>query len=515
MALMDTRVTTVEGVVEGVRGRAGRRGTISWRGIPYALPPIGKRRFRAPEPVRPWPGIRRADGYGNSPIQDRMFTATTRGFNPAGEDCLTLNVWTPEYESVTSRPVMVFFYGGAFILGGTSTPIYDGSNLARDRDVIVVTVNYRVSTLGFLDLTPYSTDERVFDNNMGIRDQVAGLEWVQRNIAAFGGDPDRVTIFGESAGGTSVLSLLSCPSAEGLFARAISQSPAPDLIVRKENAEIFADEFLRLLTDPERRAGAERTEEPFTAEEVARLVDSSSAMDLHEAGNRLLQFARHAGLSDPLPMAPVIDGDFLPQTPVEAAMSGNTLPVPLIIGSNRDEGELFARFWNIMPDSSQLLVGVHDPEIREEIELLYNGPRDTVRLAADATFWIPTTLFARFHAAQAPTYVYRFDFAPALLKLTGMGATHATELFTVFGSYRTPLIAPLSAGSRRAAKQVTATMQSRWTWFARTGTPSPEWTPYSADDRQVFIIDADSRMESDPDGQRRAAWERAHLAISV
>ena len=516
MAVMDTTVTTADGAVQGYRGRGGRKGTIAWKGIPFAAPPVGQRRWRAPEPVVPWPGILDCEDYGNAPVQDKLFTARGAGrFQPRHEDCLTVNVFTPDSVSSTPRPVMVFNYGGAYILGSTSTPIYDGAYLARSRDVIVVTVNYRVGPLGFLDLSDYSTPERRFDSNLGLRDMVAGLEWVQRNIAAFGGDPGRVTVFGESAGGSAALTLLSTPAAAGLFAGAISQSPAPDLVVDKDNARIFADEFVRLLIDPTRRDGAERTDPPMDPDVVARVVDSASGMDLVRTGNRLLGFARAAGLSDPMPFAPTVDGDYLPQRPNDAARDGNTHQVPLIIGHNKDEGELFARFWNILPDGSQALVGVDDPEIRTELELLYPGTRDHVRLSADATFWIPTQMFAGYHSVHAPTYVYRYDYAPTVLNATGIGATHATELFAVFGIYRDPIGAGLAAaGSWGSTKRITATMQSHWSWFARKGVPSPSWPRYTVEDRRVMILDDPSHVAVDPDGARRRAWERVHLAVS-
>ncbi len=513
MAENDTVVTLAEGAVEGRRGRGARRGTVSWKGIPFAAPPVGEKRWHAPEPVTPWPGILQCFDYGAAPVQEKLFTArASGGFQPRSEDCLTLNVFAPAGASVTPRPVMVFNYGGAYILGGTSTPIYDGSYLARSRDVIVVTVNYRFGPLGFLDLSDYSTDERRFDTNVGLRDMVAGLEWVQRNIAAFGGDPDRVTVFGESAGGSAVLTLLSTPAAEGLFSRAISQSPAPALIVSKDNARIFADEFVRLLDDPTRRSGPERTESPLDPAEVARIVDSASAHDLLRIGNKMLGFARAAMLSDPMPFAPTVDGEYLPQTPMEAARDGNTHRVPTIIGNNKDEGELFARFWDILPDGAQALVGVDDPEIRMELELLYPGKRDQVRLAADATFWEPTIRFAGFHSRHAPTYVYRYDYAPAVLKASGIGATHATELLAVFGIYRDPIgLGLAAAGSWGSTKRITATMQSNWTWFARNGVPSPSWPEYTVDDRRVMILDDPPHVLRDPDGARREAWARVHV----
>ncbi|NLG47346.1 carboxylesterase/lipase family protein [Gordonia sp. (in: high G+C Gram-positive bacteria)] len=517
MAGMETVVQLADGAVDGKRGRGGRRGTVSWRGIPFAEPPVRQYRWRAPRPVVPWPGVRECYDYGNAPVQDKIFTARGAGkFQPRSEDCLTLNVFAPATTSVTPRPVMVFFYGGAYILGGTSTPIYDGSYLARLRDVIVVTVNYRVGPLGFLDFTDYSTDDRQFDSNLGLRDMVAGLEWVQRNIAEFGGDPKRVTIFGESAGGSAVLTLLSTPAAEGLFSGAISQSPAPDLFVTRENAQLFADEYVRLLKDPTRRKGTERDEPPLDPEEVARIIDGASATELLAAGNKLLGFTRAAKISDAIPFSPVVDGDYLPLSPLDAARVGQTIPVPTIVGNNKDEGELFARFWDILPDSTQALVGIDDKEVIEQLEILYPGKRDDVRLAADATFWTPTILFAGYHSEHAPTYVYRYDYAPALLKASGIGATHATELLALFGIYRDPIGAGIAAaGSWGSSKRISATMQSRWTWFARTGVPAPDWPAYTRDDRRVMILDDPPRVERDPDGARREAWERVHQMVNA
>ncbi|MFT3716801.1 MAG: carboxylesterase/lipase family protein [Gordonia sp. (in: high G+C Gram-positive bacteria)] len=515
MAKMSTVVETVEGPVDGKRGVRSRKGTTAWLGIPFAAPPVGDLRFRAPQPVEPWPTkIRTCHEYGPTPVQEKLLTARTDGrFHPRSEDCLTLNVFAPDTVSSTPRPVMFFIYGGGYMLGGTPTPIYDGSFLARARDVIVVTVNYRFGPFGFIDLTQFSTPDRQFDSNLGIRDVVAGLEWVQRNIAAFGGDPDRVTVFGESAGGAAVLTLLSLPSARGLFSQAIAESPAPDLVVQKETATIVGDEFVRQLVDPERRAGAERTEEPLDPAEVARIIDGADAATLHRAGKRLLGFAKHAELSEPLPFAPVVDGDYLPKMPVQAALDGDTHPVPLIIGSNRDEGELFKRFWDILPESGRFLVGVHDPEIRDEIDQLYPGTGENIRLSADAVFWVPTTIFAQEHAKRAPTWMYRYDYAPRALKLAGIGATHATELFAVFGTYRQVLGVGLAAtGSWSETKRVTTEVQGYWSRFARTGNPGFDWPQYDTDDRRVLVIDDPSYVVSDPDGSRRAAWEKVHLA---
>ncbi|MFW0785935.1 carboxylesterase/lipase family protein [Gordonia sp. CPCC 206044] len=512
MTPIDSRVTTADGIVEGVRGKRTRRGTISWKGIPFAAPPVAGGRFRDPQPVHPWPGVRSCARFGKAAIQDKRFTAVAPGrYQPIGEDCLTLNVFSPDRTSSTPRPVMVFIHGGAYILGTAATPLYDGSLLARSQDVVVVTVQYRFGPFGFLDFSSYSTEDRTFDSNVGLKDHVAALQWVQRNIAAFGGDPDNVTIFGESAGGTSVVSLLSTPAADGLFTRAIAESPAPELTISAESAQIYADEFLRLLRDPQRRAsGVDPDAEPIPAEEAQRLLARASARDLLVAGNHLMKFAQKAGLGDPIPFGPVIDGAYFPLSPIDAANAGKTLPVPLVIGTNQAEGQLFSKLWSVLPDAEKALVRVNDEQDRKEIAALYNGSDEgLVELSADSVFWAPTTAFAEGHSAVAPTYMYRYDFHTRLLAATGMRATHATELFAVFGAYRTALGAGLAVGDWRSTGRVIAAVQDRWGAFATAGVPGVGWPTYDAR-RKVLVIDDPDHIETDPDGERRAAWRKVH-----
>ncbi|PWD43520.1 carboxylesterase [Gordonia paraffinivorans] len=512
MALLDTKVTTVNGVVGGARGKRLRRGTISWRGIPFAAPPVAHRRFRAPQPAHDWPGVRDCTRIAKAAIQEKRFTAVAPGkFAPMSEDCLTLNVFSPEVASSRPRPVMVFIHGGAFILGTAATPLYDGAFLARAQDVVVVTVQYRFGPFGFLDFSQFATEDRPFDANVGLLDQIAALQWVKENIAAFGGDPDNVTVFGESAGGTSVLALLSAPAATGLFHQAIAQSPAPELIVEQSDATVYADEFVRILRDPQRRhTRMERDEEPVDPAEAQRLLTNPNPARLLDAGNKLMRFAMYAS-GGAIPFAPVVDGEVLPRSPLDAAAGGLTIPVPLVIGSNKDEANLFAKLWKVLPDAERTLMRVEDEEVRREIAAHYdNGDRDRIRLAGDSIFWAPMTAFADSHSRVAPTYVYRYDYRTKVLEATGFGATHATELFTVFGAYRAPLGAGLAVADWPGTRRVTENVQARWGNVARNGDPGLGWPVYTTADRKVLVIDDPDHVVADPDTLRRQAWYRVH-----
>ncbi len=522
MTAMNDTITIADGTVVGARGKRTRAGTISWKGIPFAAPPVGALRFRAPQPVAPWRGKLRAESYGTAEVQDKIYTAVGPGrFQPTGEDCLTLNVFAPDRISATPRPVMVFIHGGAYLLGTTATPLYDGALLAKAGDIVVVTLQYRFGPFGCMDFSSFSSDERRFDDNLCLRDQVAGLAWVRDNIAAFGGDPEQVTVFGESAGGSSVTALLATPAAAGLFARAIAQSPANELNISADAARHFAEEAVKMLADPGYRAGSGGA--PIDPARARTLLAEASAEELHRAGKHLSAYSPHSGTGEFLPFGPTFGTEYLPQDPNKAARDGNTHPVPLIIGTNRDEALLFTRAMSflpgeesegIFPEGDEVFLGVDDPASRAALLAAYNvGHRggDPVHMLGDSMFWGPAIAFAEGHAAAGnPTYVYRYDFATKVLRATGLRATHATELFAVFGAYRTAIGAGLAVGDWRATGKMTHIMQGHWTTFARTGSPELQWRPYAADHRDMMVFDAHSRMVHDPHPDRRIAWMRAH-----
>lgn len=488
-------ITTTDGVVRGRRGRRVSR----WRAIPYAAPPVGELRFRAPQPVRPWSGVHDATEFRAAAIQPRFGTRIgPRQIQQMSEDALTLNIVAPASPSSPPRPVMVFIHGGGYIFGTSALTLYSGSRLALRGDVIVVSLNYRLGAFGYVDFGEFGTEAHPFDSNLGLRDQIAALQWVQRNIAAFGGDPDNVTVFGESAGAHAVLSLLATPASVGLFHRAIAQSAPADWGVTREEARMFARLCVSFLSSPDNAHKA--------------LVDSDSHAIRRAYQRALRKMAQdYPGF---FPTAPVVDGELLPQLPFDAILDGNAHRVPLIIGTCRNEGALFARFADALPTDPRRLraiLAASGEEATRRVLQAYPGfPRAdvAVQLGGDYTFWRPSVEVMAGHNRHAPTYAYRYDFAPRSLKLAGLGATHATDLIPVFGGGDTSWGRALTAaGGRRGMRSVTDQFQENWLQFARTGAPLSSWPAYTVDRRSTLIIDHPGRVDDDPHRARRLAWE--------
>jgi para-nitrobenzyl esterase len=424
-------------------------------------------------------------------------------FQPMSEDCLTLNVVAPERPADEPLPVMFFIHGGGYILGSSATPIYDGAAMAR-RGCVYVSVNYRLGALGCMDLSSLSTPENPIEDNLFLRDLVMALRWVRDNAAVFGGDPDNVTIFGESAGAHAVATLLAVPAAKGLFAQAISESPASGMAGPPDVAAAFADDFVEAL-------GVSR-EEGAAAVMAARPAELVDALDtVMRRGMKKMRGAFVVG--------PTFDTDFLPADPVQAMADGTAHRVPLIVGTNADEGRLFTRFLQLLPMSEpaiELLLADSDVESRDRITKAYPGypsPSACIRLGGDFAFGTAAWQIAAAHGKHAPTYVYRYDYAPRTFHWSGLGATHATELFAVFDVYRTRFGSLMTAAAdRRSARRVSNDVQNRWRAFSRTGTPGDGWPQYAREDRAVMVFDRRSHLEYDPNADRRQAWEGFTLA---
>lgn len=496
------RVTIDSGVIEGFTVDGVHR----WRSIPFARPPMGRLRLRAPQPVERWSGVRYCHGFSNCAPQQKRYTLLGVGrYQPMSEDCLTVNVVAPETPSDEPLPVMFFIHGGGYILGSSATPIYDGASMAR-RGCIYVSVNYRLGALGCMDLSALSTPEHPIDDNLFLRDLVLALRWVRDNIAVFGGDPDNVTIFGESAGAHAVATLLAVPAAEGLFAQAISESPASGMAGPPDVAAAFAADFVGVLGVEEQDGAA-----AVMAARPSELVDALETVMRH--GMKEMRGAFVVG--------PTHDTEFLPQDPLQAMRDGTAHPVPLIVGTNADEARLFTRFMQLLPMTEStigLLLADLDVESRDRITGAYPGypsPSACIRLGGDFAFGTAAWQIASAHGRHAPTYVYRYDYAPRTFHWSGLGATHATELFAVFDIYRTRFGSLMTAAAdRRSSRRVSNDVQARWREFSRTGMPGDGWPEYTADERAVMVFDRHSHLEYDPHADRRRAWEGFTLAAN-
>lgn len=513
MTSNDTVVETTYGPVRGAD-----HGTVRvWRGVRYAAPPVGDLRWRAPQPPEKWTNI--ADATSNGPVCPQPIVPVVELDLGArqDEDCLFLNVFAPAQPG-DRKPVMVWLHGGAYVLGSGTQPLYDGTALASHGDVIVVTINYRLNAFGFLDLSSYSNSRRRFDTNIGLRDAICALEWVRDNIAAFGGDPDRVTLFGESAGGGMVTTLLTSPAAAGLFHGAIAQSSPATSVYDATRARRLAGQFLEKLgVGPD---DFDRLSEAPVAELIAASQALFDVVPVTTPGT--------------IAFAPFVDGDVVPDSPVKLAREGRSHPVPLIIGTNKHEAALFR--WMKSP-----LMPITPPAIKamfaeiaseqpglvlptdEQIGLTYAGMRVKARgmgVARDLGFRMPSLWLAEGHSTVAPVYLYRFDFGTPMLRLLRIAATHAMELPYVWGNLKLgPKDPTFKLGGLKAGTEVAARVQARWLNFAVGGKPTglagePSWTSYQAADRATLVIDREDSVVNDLDHAIRMMWGNDILSFN-
>jgi para-nitrobenzyl esterase len=502
---MSTRVQTQTGRLEGEQ----RRGHIAFRGIPYAKPPIGALRFSAPEPAEPWLGVRNAHRFGPSAPQGSSDTPYMAAQGEQCEDCLYLNVYTPSTDG--KKPVLFWIHGGGFTLGSASSELYDGGPLCERGDVVVVTINYRLGALGYLYLGAHGGESIGASSNLGQLDQVAALQWVRANIEAFGGDPANVTIFGESAGSMAVCTLLMMPSARGLFQRAIAQSGASLDFQRPEDAAEVTEQLLHALDIP--KTALERLREV----DAAQLVAAQIVPTLRARGG--------------IGYSPVIDPVNLSLHARDAIAQGLSAEVPLVIGTNRDEMNLFRiaalrELDKPMDDARAFeVVGKGLRQSGEQIASLveaYRASRATRGLPhsnraligaiqSDQRFRIPSIRFAEAYRVKQPrTFMYLFTYESPAMR-GALRACHALELPFVFGTLDAPF-QDRFAGRGEAVNQLSETMMDAWLAFARTGSPATltagDWVPYDTDRRATMVFDAKTRLEDAPYEEERAAWDR-------
>ena len=496
---MDSLVRTRQGEV---RGRLAD-GVHAFKGIPYAAPPFGANRLRPPQPVAPWRGVRDAFTYGPKAPQVPYppgFEVILADLVSAGEDCLNLNVWSATLGSA-KQPVMVWIPGGAFEFGTAAIPYSDGSRFARD-GVVCVTINYRVGADGFLCL---GNGDGVA--NCGLLDQVAALTWVHENIAAFGGDPSNVTVFGQSAGAMSIGSLLSVPRAHGLFRRTILQSGAAHPVMSAATARRVAQRLAEVL-----RVAA--TREAIAAVPVDRLIQAQLELRADLAAYPDPNRWGEEVVVNMMPWMPVIDGEIIPACPIDRIADGAGADIDVLVGATIDEWRFFlvpnGMIGHITQDVLIRAIAAYELPVEATLEM-YRSAHPNARpgdlLAAIQTDWyirMPADRLAAAHAKRAKsssTYMYEFAWrSPQLNEL--LGACHGSELPFVFDTLGN---GTESIWGSNPPQHLADTIHADWVAFATTGACS--WPKYDLTRRATMRFDMPSEVVDDPRSAVRALWE--------
>lgn len=498
-------VETAHGRVRGVVERpGGGRSVLAFRGMPFAAPASGRQRFLPPEPPERWTGVRDATRPGPAPPQLPDGLVPGMAVGPTSEDCLTLDVRTPGLGG--RLPVLVWIPGGAFVSGAPSQATYDTARLAGGEDVVVVSIAYRLGALGWL-APPPSSRGSPGATNCGLRDQLAALAWVREHAAAFGGDPENVTVFGESAGGGSVVHLLASPPAQGLFRRAIVQSGATNFTLSRDAADRVARELAGVV------GLAPNDVDGLRALPVEALLDAQVKVQ----GS----LARDVG---PMPFHPMVDGDVVPDVPLASVTAGVGGGVDLVIGTTTDEMRLYLDPGSRALDRERLehvvmgyirRAGLSDAAARaaamvEVYSRTRTGPADVLSaIQTDAELRLPALRLADARAAQAAaTFVYLFTW-PAAARDGLLGAHHAVDLPFTFGTFEVDGWGEW-VGADGDAERLSRDVRAAWGAFARRGDPSHPgiggWPRYDTATRPTMVLGRRCRVEHDPMGPERRAW---------
>ncbi len=481
-----------------------------FKGVPYAAPPVGKLRWMTPQPPESWSGVRPAKEFGPIAPQTLMPNPALdamRIVQQQSEDCLYLNIWSPGLDDAR-RPVMVWIHGGAFNMGSGSEPLSDGAKLASRGNAVIVSINYRLGLLGFLNLDEVTGGRIPSTGNEGLLDQIAALRWVRDNISAFGGDPDNVMVFGESAGAMSIGCLLAMPEAKGLIHKAILESGVGSTVSLLDAGVMISGRFLEYFS-----LKADDTDAIMNLP-VERLLEANQELKR--------RFARKEEEEMRITVtAPVIDGKTIPEIPVESIKKGSAAGVKVIAGTNLeewtllcmmdtglphlDEPGLFRRLEYYLPSGYALGLVDAYRAARSARGAEIAVPELLKAIQTDRMFRMPCLKFVDAQTRHNPsTYNYLFTWkSPALGGM--LGATHSLDIGFVFGT-----CIPEFHGSGPAAHRLSDNMQDAWLAFARTGDPSCEslgkWLPYGRN-RNTMVFGEDSHPEAAPYDEERRAWE--------
>jgi para-nitrobenzyl esterase len=504
-------MTIAQTTLGELQGRE-KDGVLLFGGIPYAAPPTGPRRFRAPQPHERWSGVRDARRFGPAAPQPREEGLTANRDVHWDEDCLTLNVCTPALDD-KRRPVLFWIHGGGFRTGQGAIPWYNGTSFAQRGDIVTVSLNYRLGALGFADLAEIGGADYAGSGLNGIRDQIAALQWVRGNIGAFGGDPQQVTIAGESAGGMSVGVLLGCPAAVGLFRAAIPQSGAAQNVLSREEGVQLGRRFVELL-------GAASMDD-LRAMPIERILKAQVELE-RQSGRGERRASNATGLAG-MPFQPVVDGGVLPQPPMDAVRGGLSSNVRVLVGTNRDEMTLFGlgevdeeRLRRI---AARMFADADAALATYRSEWPGASPDELlVAIMTDQVFRIPALRLAEAQA-EVGGAAYQYLFTWESRAFGGrLKATHALEIPFVFNNLNRAGV-DVFLGPGPLPQALADAMHAAWITFIRSGDPScdavGEWPAYQLDRRTVMEFGDCVGVRSDPYCATRALWHDARCSSTA
>lgn len=506
--------TTVTTPIGSITGETNKKGVIEFKGIPFAQPPIEELRFQAPIPITSLPQKFHANQFAPGCTQE---TLPILNAESTSEDCLYLNIWQKDISN-TKKPVMVWIHGGGFATGSASLEPYNGSMLATQGDIIVVNIQYRLGMLGFGYLNGHITEDKA-QSNLGLRDQITALNWIKSNIASFGGDPENVTLFGESAGAFCIVSLIASPMAQGLFNRAIVQSGGVKALSIKEAEQVTEQLFENLGID-------DHNTDTLWHLPAERFVEAQLAIRCHQVnlGSESIPI-KLAGFN----LMPVYGDEVLPEDPLIAIQNGAGKNIDLIIGTTREEWNLFAG----MPLIEGLALGTEALEdmcsggleqacesrlpgngavisatyLRHSHEFKHSKPAELYsHVETDLIFRVSSLRIAEARSAfDCNTYCYELQWDEGML-----GACHASDIPFVFGDINSPLAHMLVGTNAIEITALSSAIQSCWINFATNGTAEMNcltWPAYKLPERATLVLDKETRIERDLRPYTREIWE--------
>ncbi|ORX57106.1 alpha/beta-hydrolase [Piromyces finnis] len=486
--VVNTKCGRVEGFVEN--------GISKWYGIPYAKPPIGNLRFRRSVACEPWKDIKKCTNFGPRCIQFK-FPSSTKETD--SEDCLTLNIWRKNNDS-KNLPVFIYIHGGYLHNNSGSSTAHHGDHYARE-DILFITFNYRLGPLGCYDFTIYNKE--LFDSNCSLSDQIMALKWINENIEAFGGDPHNITINGESAGGASVLALMTSPSAKGLFHKAISQSGYPDGHHFVKSNKILMDMFLEYLK--------------IKPEEVEKLKD----MDIKKLKSASQYVNNNLSKYPGIFWPSFVYDDLLPENCYDSLRNGSANGIKLIIGSNKDESTFFSMNHECPITKNEIKKMFENNNLMEkypEIENYYFkkckrlGLSSCFEFGTDYLFLLGCTEFADIQSQNNDVWMYRFDYMPPLLRAVGIKATHGIDIYTALKNMDTLGYIIWTICKPSSKRLLENYMFGSWVSFSKTGDPNGNhlnisWEKYNSEKRKTLLFDKIPSLVENPSKKKIELWK--------